>query len=101
MQVKDLRDCFSEYALIKYRVLVECRWLQLLSTLPEVPEVPEFSAASNAVLDDLCTSFNTSTALRVKAIERVTNHDVKAVEYVLKEDFAKHKELNDVRNPRS
>lgn len=93
LQVEALRDCFSEYALIKYRVLVECRWLQKLSQLSSVPEVPAFSDDANALLDDLCTNFTPEIAAEVKAIERTTNHDVKAVEYVLKERFAKNEQL--------
>lgn len=96
MQVEALRDCFSEYALIKYRVLVECRWLQTLSALPGVPEVPEFTAEANALLDDLCTNFTPAIAAEVKLVERTTNHDVKAVEYVLKERLAKNEQLAQV-----
>lgn len=88
-----LRDCFSEYALIKYRILVECRWLQMLSSLPGVPEVPNFTPEANALLDDLCTNFTPAIAEEVKLIERTTNHDVKAVEYVLKERLGENEEL--------
>lgn len=88
-----LRDCFSEYALIKFRVLVECRWLQLLSSLPDVPEVPRFSPEANAILDDLCNNFTPEIAQEVKDVERTTNHDVKAVEYVLRRRMAANAEL--------
>jgi adenylosuccinate lyase len=91
--VAALRECFSEYGLIKFRVLVECRWLQMLASLPEIAEVPSFSDDANALLDDLCTNFTPATAEEVKAVERTTNHDVKAVEYVLKERLGKSAEL--------
>ncbi|KXZ51231.1 hypothetical protein GPECTOR_13g718 [Gonium pectorale] len=90
-----LRSIFSEYGLIRFRILVECRWLQQLSRIPAVKEVPPFSAEANAILDRLCTpeGCTPEVAMRVKAIERTTNHDVKAVEYVLKEHFKSHPEL--------
>ena len=72
---------------------VECRWLQMLSKIPEVTEVPAFGAEANALLDELATGFTVADAMRVKEIERTTNHDVKAVEYVLKEKFAGNAEL--------
>jgi adenylosuccinate lyase len=88
-----LRAIFSEYGLVRARVAVECRWLQALSRVPQVVEVPELSASAHAVLDQLATSFAVSDAAEVKTVERTTNHDVKAVEYVLKERFARHPEL--------
>lgn len=90
------RKIFSEYGLIRFRVLVECRWLQKLSQIPQVTEVPAFSADANAVLDMLSTTFSVEQARQVKAVEKTTNHDVKAVEYVLKEHFRKHHELEKV-----
>ena len=96
MQVSALRDCFSEYGLIKFRVLVECRWLQMLASLPDVPEVPQLDDDANTLLNDLCTNFDVSVAQEVKEIERTTNHDVKAVEYVLKERFSKNEQLAQV-----
>lgn len=95
-KVVGLRDCFSEYALIKFRVLVECRWLQMLASLDGVPEVPHLTPEANALLDDLCDNFSPDIAAEVKAIERTTNHDVKAVEYVLKSRFAKNEQLAQV-----
>ncbi|GIL62802.1 hypothetical protein Vafri_16971 [Volvox africanus] len=90
-----LRTIFSEYGLIRYRVLVECRWLQQLSRIPAVTEVPPFSTEANKLLDQLCTleGCSTEVAARVKQIEKTTNHDVKAVEYVLKEHFRSNPEL--------
>ncbi len=91
-----LRSIFSEFGLIRFRVEVEVRWLQQLSRLAGVPEVPAFSAATNAVLDKIVSDFNEADAQAVKDIERTTNHDVKAVEYFLKNKFAGNAELEAV-----
>lgn len=91
-----LRNIFSEFGLIRFRVEVEVRWLQQLSRLAGVPEVPAFSVATNAVLDKIVTGFNEADAQAVKDIERTTNHDVKAVEYFLKNKFAGNAELEAV-----
>ena len=80
-----LRDFFSEYALIKYRVIVEIEWLKALAAEPAIVEVPAFSAEAIALLDGVADTFSVADAERVKAIEATTNHDVKAVEYFLKE----------------
>ena len=80
-----LRGLVSEYGLIRYRVLVELRWLQRLATLEAVSELPPFNAATNAAIDAVLAQFSEADAQRVKAIEATTNHDVKAVEYLLKE----------------
>ncbi|WP_373507062.1 adenylosuccinate lyase [Thiocapsa sp.] len=90
----DLRPIFSEFGLIRYRVLVEIRWLQTLSRHPGIPEVPVFSAEADRVLDDIAEQFGVADAQRVKEIERTTNHDVKAVEYFLKERVAAHPQLH-------
>lgn len=92
----ELRSIFSEFGLIKYRVTVEVRWLQKLAQAPEITEVPAFSAQANALLDEIVANFNEADAARVKEIERTTNHDVKAVEYFLKEKVADNAELNAV-----
>lgn len=84
-KVADLRPIFSEFGLIKYRSLVEVRWLQALSRESNVAEVPEFSSATNQALDALIEDFSVSDAEAVKSIEATTNHDVKAVEYFLKQ----------------
>lgn len=83
----DLRKSFSEYGLIFARVTVEVRWLQSLSAHPEISELPPFTEAENAFLNSIVDDFSEADALRVKDIERTTNHDVKAVEYLLKEKF--------------
>ncbi|MCB1854528.1 MAG: adenylosuccinate lyase [Pseudomonadales bacterium] len=88
-----LRGIFSEYGLIKRRVLVEVRWLQCLAAHPGISEVPALSAAGNAALDGIATSFSEADARRIKDIEATTNHDVKAVEYFIKERFAGNDEL--------
>ncbi|MBE0507121.1 MAG: adenylosuccinate lyase [Marinospirillum sp.] len=80
-----LREHFSEYGLIRARVEVEVRWLQRLAEHPEISEVPALSAAANQLLNDLVTNFSVADAEAVKTHERVTNHDVKAVEYFIKD----------------
>jgi len=89
-----LREFFSEYGLIRYRVIVEIRWFQALAASADIPQVTPLSAAANAYLESLVEDFGLEAAERVKAIEATTNHDVKAVEYYLKECFAKQDELN-------
>lgn len=91
-----LRPWFSEYGLIYHRVLVEVRWLQMLASHPQIVEVPAFSASANTFLENILDAFAEADALRVKEIERTTNHDVKAVEYYLKEKIAGQVELEAV-----
>ncbi len=88
-----LRPLASEYGLIRHRVLVEVRWLQALAAHPEIVEVPALSAAARGRLDAIVDGFSVDDAARVKAIERTTNHDVKAVEYFLKDHVADQAEL--------
>ena len=88
-----LRDFFSEYALIKYRVIVEIEWLKALANEPSITEVPVLSADAIALLDDIADHFSVADAERVKAIEATTNHDVKAVEYFLKEKTKSNPEI--------
>ncbi|MGM0516672.1 MAG: adenylosuccinate lyase [Pseudomonadota bacterium] len=83
-----LTECFSEYALIKYRVLVEVEWFKALADEPKIAEVPALADEDRAVLDGIVERFDVEAAARVKAIEATTNHDVKAVEYFLKEQIA-------------
>lgn len=91
-----LREIFSEYGLLKYRTRVEVRWLQKLAATDAIKEVPAFSDAANKFLDNLVANFNEADAMRIKEIESVTNHDVKAVEYFLKEKVADVEELHAV-----
>ena len=80
-----LRPIFSEFGLLKYRVTVEVRWLQKLAAHIQIQEVPALSAEANNYLDSIVANFSVEDANRIKTIERTTNHDVKAVEYFLKE----------------
>lgn len=91
-----LRTVFSEFGLIRYRVMVEVRWLQHLANNPAIAEVPKFSDDANAVLNQMVDNFTLEQAARIKEIERTTNHDVKAVEYLIKETIADNTELNAV-----
>lgn len=88
-----LRPFLSEFGLIHARVTVEVRWLQALSNRPEIVEVAPFSNETNAALDAIISNFSEEDANRIKEIERTTNHDVKAVEYFLKEKIAGITEL--------
>lgn len=80
-----LRPIFSEFGLLKYRVTVEVRWLQKLAAHTQIQEVPALSAEASNYLDSIVENFSIEDANRIKTIERTTNHDVKAVEYFLKE----------------
>ena len=92
-KVDELRPIFSEFGLIKARVTVEVRWLQALAENNEIAEVPQFSAQTNQLLDNIVSDFCVDDAQRIKDIESTTNHDVKAVEYFLKEKTAENAEL--------
>ena len=92
----DLRPIFSEFGLIRHRVLVEVRWLQALADEPGIPEVPHLSAHARNLLDGIFSNFSEEDARRVKNIERTTNHDVKAVEYFIKERVTGNSELEAV-----
>lgn len=94
---ESLRSIFSEYGLIRHRVLVEIRWLQALSNHPAITEVPVFSKKANSLLESIISEFDPGQAQRIKDIEKTTNHDVKAVEYFLKEQVADLPELSKVR----
>ncbi|MDX1301155.1 adenylosuccinate lyase [Photobacterium sp.] len=91
-----LRSIFSEFGLLKYRTIVEVRWLQKLAATDAIVEVPAFSDEANQFLDRIAAEFSEEDALRIKTIERTTNHDVKAVEYFLKEKVAEVPELHAV-----
>ncbi|MEM6583574.1 MAG: adenylosuccinate lyase [Pseudomonadota bacterium] len=95
-KTEHLRDIFSEYGLIKRRVLVEVRWLQCLAAHPDIEEVPTLSKGSNKVLTNLAEKFKEVDAKRIKDIEAITNHDVKAVEYFIKERFEGNDELESI-----
>ena len=89
-----LRPYFSEYGLIYHRVVVEVRWLQALSQQADIKEVPTFSEDANQYLESIIDNFSTLHAERIKEIESTTNHDVKAVEYFLKEQVSESVELS-------
>jgi adenylosuccinate lyase len=88
-----LRETFSEYALIRFRVKIEVEWLKVLAASPAIPEVPPFSQPTLAQLNELAAKFSEADGEAVKAIEAKTNHDVKAVEYFLREKLAGNKEI--------
>lgn len=95
-KVEQLRPIFSEYGLIRYRVQVEVRWLQALAQQAKIVEVSAFSETTNQQLEDIIRDFSKADAERIKDIEKTTNHDVKAVEYFLKEKIAGNAELEQV-----
>jgi adenylosuccinate lyase len=92
-KVSSLRSIFSEYGLIKFRVIVEIRWIEMLSEFANLPEIPRLSPHAKHVLNDIIENFSMQDALRVKHIESGINHDVKAVEYFIKEKVANNEEL--------
>ena len=91
--VEDLRGITSEYGLIRYRVIVEIKWFIHLSKNPKIKELPSLNIKDTRYLNDLIDNFSIKDAKRVKSIESRTNHDVKAVEYFLKEKFKLNKNL--------
>ena len=91
-----LRGIFSEFGLLKFRVIVEIRWLQKLAQHPQILEIPNLSQESLDYLNHIITHFSLDDAKRIKAIESITNHDVKAVEYFLKEKSEAVKELANI-----
>jgi adenylosuccinate lyase len=95
-KVDALRPIFSEYGLIRFRVEVEVHWLQALAAEAKISEVPALSISAQTLLNDIVKNFNEADAQAVKDIEKTTNHDVKAVEYFLKQKVAHDAELNAV-----
>lgn len=95
-KTSDLRPIFSEFGLIRYRVLVEIRWLQTLAAHPDIREVPPFSDRAADILNGIAERFSEADAGWIKDIERTTNHDVKAVEYFIKERIVGNAELEAV-----
>lgn len=92
-KLDDLRPIFSEFGLMHFRLLVEVRWLQALAACEEITEVAPLSAHAKHVLEAIVTHFNAEDAQRIKNIEATTNHDVKAIEYFLREKCTNNKEL--------
>ena len=97
-KVNALRDIFSEYGLIRYRVLVEIRWLQFLADESAVAEMGPLSSVMKDVLNDIVDGFSQDDAERVKAIEATTNHDVKAVEYLIREKLGDGPETQPIKD---
>lgn len=95
-KTESLRVIFSEYGLIRHRVLVEVRWLEALARHPDIGEVQPFGDHARHILERMVADFSEEDARRVKNIERTTNHDVKAVEYFIKERIAGNAELQAV-----
>ncbi len=93
-KTRDLQPIFSEFGLIRHRVIVEVRWLQALASQAEIAEVPPLSNEAHLILDNLADNFLPIYAQRIKDIEKTTNHDVKAVEYFIKEHIQSNNELN-------
>lgn len=97
-KVSGLRDIFSEYGLIRFRVLVEVRWLQCLADEPEVKELGPLSSVMKDVLNNIVDDFSPDDAERVKKIEATTNHDVKAVEYFIREKLGEGPETQPLKD---
>ncbi|WP_133512655.1 adenylosuccinate lyase [Candidatus Thiosymbion oneisti] len=95
-KTSDLRPIFSEFGLIRHRILVEIRWFQALADHPGITEVPPLSEHATGILNGILENFSEADASRIKDIERTTNHDVKAVEYFIKERIAGDAELEAV-----
>lgn len=95
-KTSDLRPIFSEFGLIRHRVLVEIRWFQALADHSDITEVPPLSGHAIGILNGILENFSAADASRIKDIERTTNHDVKAVEYFIKERIAGDAELEAV-----
>ncbi len=95
-KVEPLRDLCSEFGLIRFRVQVEVRWLQYLADTPVITELPPFSSVMKRVLNDVVDNFSADDALKVKAIEATINHDVKAVEYFLRDRIGSDDEARSV-----
>ncbi|OAI46816.1 adenylosuccinate lyase [Gammaproteobacteria bacterium SCGC AG-212-F23] len=95
-KINSLRPIFSEYGLIRFRLIVEIRWLQTLAENDAFPEIPAFSAHANKLLNNIIDNFSEEEAQRIKHIESGINHDVKAIEYYIKERIANNQELSAV-----
>ena len=96
-KTKQLKDYFSEYALIRYRVIVELRWLQQLAVNPGIKEVPGLSESADNFIESLIDNFDEKDAQTIKNTEAVTNHDVKAVEYFIKDKLSENNELAPIK----
>ncbi len=93
-KTESLRNIFSEYGLIRCRVVVEIEWLKALACCAEISSLPHLDEEQIAILDSIKNTFSIEDATQIKEIEKTTNHDVKAVEYYLKQQFSKHPGLD-------
>ena len=91
------REVFSEYGLIRLRTFTEVRWIQFLADRPEITELEQLSPVVNEYLNQLAENFSRTHARRVKEIEKTTNHDVKAVEYLIAEQLSDDADLGRIR----
>ena len=94
-KVSALRSIFSEYGLIRFRVIVEIRWIEMLAQA-SLPDIPPLSADAKKQLNKIIDDFSEQDAMKVKQIESGINHDVKAVEYFIKEKIGNHAELQTI-----
>jgi len=94
-KTSELSRIFSEYGLIRFRVEIEIRWLQMLANNPNIIELEKFDKNTNDRLNNIINNFNTDDAKSIKNIEKTTNHDVKAVEYFICQQFKDNKNIND------
>ncbi|WDI78528.1 adenylosuccinate lyase [Candidatus Purcelliella pentastirinorum] len=92
-QVNEIREIFSEYALFQYRIKIEIFWLEKLSRIPEIKEIPNLNKKTKIKLYNIIKNFNIKDAKKIKKIENIINHDIKALEYFLKKEISKIKEL--------
>ena len=92
-KVEPLADICSEFGLMKFRTEVECRWVEFLGDLPAIQELPALNQEDKQFLHTLMSDFDKTAALRIKHFEATTNHDVKAVEYYVKERFSERPRL--------
>ncbi|WP_343192780.1 adenylosuccinate lyase [Buchnera aphidicola (Taiwanaphis decaspermi)] len=95
-QTKKLKNIFSEYIFLKYRIKIEILWIKKLSSVKKIIEIPLLNKKTNEYLDKIINKFNYKDALYIKKIEKKNNHDVKSVEYFLKKKFIKHKKLKKI-----
>ena len=95
-KTESLQNIASEYGLIKYRLIVEIAWLIQLSGSSDIPDLPKFSSEATTYLENIIENFTVDEAQRIKDIESTTNHDVKAVEYYIKEKIEVQKELQSI-----
>ena len=92
--IQTLAHHCSEWGLMRYRTWIEVKWLQALAAEPGIPELPPLSASAIASLEAIFTDFSTTDGERIKSLEATTNHDVKALEYFIKEKLETHTELS-------